>query len=35
MPNFEGGKGDLLVQYTLNFPTSLTDEQKNKLKNIL
>jgi len=35
MPNFEGGKGDLLVQYTLNFPSSLTDEQKDKLKNIL
>jgi DnaJ family protein B protein 11 len=35
MPNFEGGYGDLFVQYTLVFPKSLTDEQKNNLKNIL
>jgi DnaJ-class molecular chaperone len=35
MPNPEGGKGDLFIEYSLKFPSSLSEEQKQSLKKIL
>ncbi|ORY03013.1 heat shock protein DnaJ family protein [Basidiobolus meristosporus CBS 931.73] len=34
-PNYSKEKGDLFVEYTVQFPTSLTEETKQKIKELL